>query len=157
MGCINFHFYFFSATKGWGVLSFLFATRLRKKKISDNEMMQDLTDAMTSHNNVFNPKGVAYVIGQDAPKRSGEDDAAAAGSAAKRRKLEPWTSTLEEVKKTSKQQLVEIAHPQGACFVTADGQIFFQAKENAQLLPSGPAICLCYGKFFLNEEAGPSC
>ena len=98
MGCINFHFYFFSATKGWGVLSFLFATRLRKKKISDNEMMQDLTDAMTSHNNVFNPKGVAYVTGQDAPKRSGEDDAAAAGSAAKRRKLEPWTSTLEDVK-----------------------------------------------------------
>ena len=154
MGCIIF---FFSATKGCGILSFLFATRLRKKKISDNEMMQDLTDAMTSHNNIFNPKGVAYVTGQDAPKRSGEDDAAAAGSAAKRRKLEPWTSTLEEVKKTSKQQLVEIAHPQGACFVTADGQFFFQAKENAQLLPSGPAICLCYGKFFLNEEAGPSC
>ena len=120
---------FFSATKGWGILlSFLFATRLRKKKISDNEMMQDLTDAMTSHNNIFNPKGVAYVTGQDAPKRPGEDDAAAAGSAAKRRKLEPWTSTLEEVKKTSKQQLVEIAHPQGACFVTADGQFFFSGK-----------------------------
>ena len=131
--------------------------QLRKTKISDNELMQDLSDAMTSHNNVINPKGVAYVAGQDADqgnKRSGEDGA---GSDAKKRKLDPWTSTLDEVKKNSKQQLVEIAHPQGSCFVTGDGQVFFQAKQNAQLLPSGPPICLCYGKFVLNDEAGPSC
>ena len=130
-----------------------------KNKITDAELLQDFTDAITAHNKVFNPKGVAYVAGGQAADESNKRAAEAAvvqESDSKRRKVDASASSLDEIRKNNKQQLVEIPHPQGAVYVTADGQLFFQAKENVQLLPSGPPVCLVFGKFHLNDEAGTS-
>ncbi|CAL1128870.1 unnamed protein product [Cladocopium goreaui] len=119
-----------------------------EEKLSIPEVQEEWQNVIKAHNAKFNKAGVPYSGEGSGPNAAGTEGSE--GNTRQKRKLD----VVEEPPQGNKFLKLE-HHGKGNAIFDVDGNVWFQAKDNADaaLDHDGPPIALIYGNFKIQQEA----